>query len=137
VVEAELEETVAELVAAEVVAEVLAEVEAEIEAELEAEIEAELEVAAVAAEAEAEVEALAAMRPETPVDADGSTPAAPTKRRAQVAGRRVRAAEVMRGRRFLVEYRLERVVRAVDIHDALRQASSLGATQLTAITRED
>jgi hypothetical protein len=143
VVEAQLEETVAELVAAEVVAEALAEiaseVAAEVEAELEevaevaAEIEAELEVAAI----EAQVEALAATEPETPVTADLSAPATPAKRRAPVATRRVRAAEVIRGRRFLVEYRLERVVRAVDIHDALRQASSLGASQLTAITRED
>jgi hypothetical protein len=74
---------------------------------------------------------------ETSVNGDLSAPAAAPKRRAPLATRRVRAAEVIRGRRFLVEYRLERVVRAVDIHDALRQASGLGASQLTAITRED
>jgi hypothetical protein len=48
-----------------------------------------------------------------------------------------RAEEIARGRRFLVEYRVERVLHAVDIHDALRQAANFGAAQLTAITRED
>jgi pilus assembly protein FimV len=159
VVEAELEVTVADLVAAEIVAEAEAELEvaAEIVAEAEAELEAAVEIAAeaeaelkaaaeIAAEAEAEleaavvearVEALTATEPATPVNGELSTPAASAKRRAPVTARRARAAEVIRGRRFLVEYRLERVVRAVDIHDALRQASSLGAAQLTAITRED
>jgi hypothetical protein len=36
-----------------------------------------------------------------------------------------------------VQYRVERVLQAVDIHDALRQAANLGAAELTAITRED
>jgi hypothetical protein len=36
---------------------------------------------------------------------------------------------------FAVEYRAERVVRAADIRDALRQASALGATDILAIER--
>jgi ribosomal protein L12E/L44/L45/RPP1/RPP2 len=63
-------------------------------------------------------------------------PVATPKRRAP-QNRRARAVEVARGRRFLVEYRVERVLYAVDIHDALRKAATLGAAQLTAITRED
>ena len=68
-----------------------------------------------------------------------TTTSTPVVRRArrQVAPRKARAEEIARGRLFLVEYRVERVLHAVDIHDALRQAASLGAAQLTAITRED
>jgi hypothetical protein len=153
-VELEPEESILELVAAEIEAEVETEVEAaaeiaalEAEAEL-AELEAEAELAvleaeAEAAELEATVEALlseeteAPEAPETAVNGDVTAPATPVRRRAPMTTRRVPAAEVIRGRRFLVEYRVERVLRAVDIHDALRQASSLGAAQLTAITRED
>jgi hypothetical protein len=124
VVKAETEDTLPQLVVA----------------EIEAEVESALEVAAVEGLLEALVEAadeVLPTEPKTPADEDLSTPAVSAKRRAPVTTRRVRAAEVIRGRRFLVEYRLERVVRAVDIHDALRQAGSLGASQLTAITRED
>jgi hypothetical protein len=73
---------------------------------------------------------------DTPTPVNG-TPAPAPRRRAPVVTRKARAAEVARGRRFLVEYRVERVLRAVDIHDALRQAANLGAARLTAITRED
>jgi hypothetical protein len=52
--------------------------------------------------------------------------------------RRVATAEaVARGRRFLVEYQVERVLHAVDIHDALRKAAVLGASEVVAITRDD
>jgi hypothetical protein len=48
---------------------------------------------------------------------------------------------VSNGRRFLaeyqVEYQAERVLRAVDIRDALRKAATLGASEVLAITRED
>ena len=44
---------------------------------------------------------------------------------------------VARGRRFLVEYQVERVLHAVDIHDALRKAAVLGASDVVAITRDD
>jgi hypothetical protein len=82
----------------------------------------------------APLELVAEERSPEPVAVQDRTPA--PKRRAPQT-RRARAAEVARGRRFLVEYRVERVLHAVDIHDALRQAAALGAQQLTAITRED
>lgn len=79
----------------------------------------------------------AAVRASTRAKApEAVAPAASPKRRAPQT-RRARAVEVARGRRFLVEYRVERVLHAVDIHDALRKAASLGAAQVTAITRED
>jgi hypothetical protein len=67
-----------------------------------------------------------------------ATTAAPVRRarRSVAPKKQQRAEEIARGRRFLVEYRVERVLHAVDIHDALRQAASLGASKLTAITRE-
>jgi hypothetical protein len=61
-------------------------------------------------------------------------PAAPRQRRRRVT-------PVSNGRRFLaeyqVEYQAERVLRAVDIRDALRKAATLGASEVLAITRED
>jgi ribonuclease E len=68
-----------------------------------------------------------------------ATASAPVVRRTRrpAAPRKARAEEIARGRRFLVEYHVETVLHAVDIHDALRQAANLGAAQLTAITRED
>lgn len=82
---------------------------------------------------------LVAVKEPTPAKVEDVAPAAPaaTPKRRAPQTRRTRAVEVARGRRFLVEYRVERVLHAVDIHDALRQAASLGAAQLTAITRED
>jgi len=44
---------------------------------------------------------------------------------------------VARGQRFLVHYRLERVLRANSIHDALRQVATYGPGEVVAITRED
>ena len=44
---------------------------------------------------------------------------------------------VARAQRFRVEYQVERVLRAADIRDALRQAAALGAAEVLAITRED
>jgi hypothetical protein len=96
----------------------------------------------VLAEAEAEADTSgvdeAPEMVETPLNGK-ATAAAPVVRRARrpAAPRKARAEEIARGRRFLVEYHVERVLHAVDIHDALRQAANLGAAQLTAITRED
>ena len=64
-------------------------------------------------------------------------PAAPKPARKQRVKRQASAAEVARGQRFLVEYRLERTLRADSIHDALRQLASFGAADVVAITRED
>ena len=57
--------------------------------------------------------------------------------------RRVSTAEIQDGalprsgaHQFRVRFTLERVFDARDIHDALRQAQSLGATDVEAITRE-
>jgi hypothetical protein len=47
------------------------------------------------------------------------------------------AAAAPRGYQFVVEYRVERVVRASDIRDALRQVNALGAADVAAITRAD
>ena len=58
-----------------------------------------------------------------------SAPTTPTRKR--------RAAVIApTGHTFVVEYRDERVLRAVDIHDALRQIATLGDAQVTALTRE-
>jgi hypothetical protein len=43
---------------------------------------------------------------------------------------------VERGYQFLVEYQVERVLRAANIRDALRQTAALGASEILAITRE-
>jgi len=51
--------------------------------------------------------------------------------------RRAPAVNASNGYTFVVEYRDERILRAVDIHDALRQVATLGAAEVTAITRED
>jgi transposase-like protein len=40
-------------------------------------------------------------------------------------------------RQFRIQFRAERVIHARDIREALRQAESLGATEVTAVTRED
>ena len=51
--------------------------------------------------------------------------------------RRQVAQPVASGRQFLVEYRLERVVRADSIRDALRQVAVFGPAEVVAINRED
>ena len=51
---------------------------------------------------------------------------------------RARTRDAMRDRRqFLVQYRVERLIQAVDVRDALRQAASLGATDVLEIARQD
>lgn len=40
-------------------------------------------------------------------------------------------------REFLIQYRVERIIQAVDVHDALRQVTSLGATDVLEIARQD
>jgi hypothetical protein len=65
-------------------------------------------------------------------------PAKPTRaRRAPVRRATPRRAPAVTGQRFVVEYRVDRVVRAANIRDALRQANALGASDVVAITRED
>ena len=68
--------------------------------------------------------------------------AATTTRRASVPAPRTpstgsAASQPGRARqRFRIQFQGERVVEAQDIRDALRQAESLGATQITAVVRE-
>jgi hypothetical protein len=51
---------------------------------------------------------------------------------------RARTRDATRDRRqFLVQYRVERLIQAVDVRDALRQAASLGATDVLEIARQD
>jgi outer membrane biosynthesis protein TonB len=65
-------------------------------------------------------------------------PARPTRaRRAPARLVTPRRAPAVTGQRFVVEYRVERVVGAANIRDALRQAAALGAADVVAITRED
>ena len=40
-------------------------------------------------------------------------------------------------RQFIVEYQVQRMLRATDIHDVVRQAAALGATSILSATRED
>jgi hypothetical protein len=40
-------------------------------------------------------------------------------------------------RQFLVQYRVDRLIRAVDVRDALRQVASFGATDVLEIARQD
>ena len=84
---------------------------------------------------------------------EGPSGARPARRvSARSSGLRVRLARVMEktpapagtvaagtGKRqqFRILFMAERVVRATDIGDALRQAESLGATEITAVSRED
>jgi hypothetical protein len=57
---------------------------------------------------------------------------------ARRAARKQRAANprpVGKTQRFAVEYRLERVLRATDIRDAMRRATALGASEILTIER--
>jgi hypothetical protein len=126
VVETILEEAVPEL---ELVVETLLEVDAAVP-----EVVAAAVAEALSTETTDTLESVATLEAPTPINA---TPAPAPRRRAPIVTRKARAAEVARGRRFLVEYRVERVLHAVDIHDALRKAANFGAARLTAITRED
>jgi hypothetical protein len=49
----------------------------------------------------------------------------------------IRNGRVARGARFRVEFQVQRVVRAADLHEALRQVQSLGAVEVIAITQEN
>jgi len=86
--------------------------------ELEA-IVMELEAVVTAPETESVVPAT----PEAP-HVNGVIKRAPTRRRQ--ASRQ----------KFVVEYRAERIIKAADIHDALRVAATLGAADIVSITRE-
>ena len=78
-----------------------------------------------------------------------AAPAAPTRpstrggrgpavRRATPSARRAASAPRAGGRRqFRIHFRGERVIQARDIREALRQAESLGAIEVTAVTRAD
>ena len=76
---------------------------------------------------------LAAVEPGTPPAAAVAAPAAPGRRRAT----RRAATRRQQLREFLIQYRVERVIQAVDVHDALRQLASLGATDVLEIARQD
>jgi len=69
-----------------------------------------------------------------------TVPAKPARARRQPApARRVtrRRAPAAATQRFVVEYQVERVVRAATIQDALRQVTALGAADVVAIVPED
>ena len=74
-----------------------------------------------------------------PVEAvNGTNGHAPKPVRKARARRSLKTTEMAaRGQRFLVEYRLERVLRADSIREALRQVASYGPGEVVAITRED
>jgi hypothetical protein len=68
---------------------------------------------------------------------------APTRTLATAPPRRARTSRPGRRdgtsdrRQFLVQYRVERLIQAVDVRDALRQVTSLGATDVLEIARQD
>ena len=62
--------------------------------------------------------------------------ASATPRRARPGRLRTRNGTSDR-RQFLVQYRVERLIQAVDVRDALRQVTSLGATDVLEIARQD
>ncbi len=100
-----------------------------------AEIPAEtVEVEVLEPVAVAELVELPAPASEAEVEAEVITNRRPGVRRAARAKAPRPAADL---RRFLVEYRVDRVVRAVDVRDALRQVASLGATDVLEIARQD
>ena len=68
---------------------------------------------------------------------DGETDTAPRIRRRRMTAVRQRRIPPADAREFLIEYRVQRVVRAVDVRDALRQVESLGATDVLEIARQD
>ena len=69
-------------------------------------------------------------------EAPTSTVASVTPRRARPSRLRTRDGTSDR-RQFLVQYRVERLIQAVDVRDALRQVTSLGATDVLEIARQD
>jgi len=95
-------------------------------------IPVEMPAAPIAEPAHAETNGVAAQ----PVHAQTNGVVA-AKRTRKPYVRRAVAQPIANAQRFLVSYRLERVVRANSIREALRQAEGLGATSVVAITRED
>jgi hypothetical protein len=71
--------------------------------------------------------------------APAAPPAAPARRARRAPARRAtrRPAPAVSTQRFLVEYQVERVIRAATLQDALRQVNALGASDVLGITRED
>jgi len=94
----------------------------------------EVEVLEPVAVAVAEPVELPAAASEAEVEVEVSSGRQPVVRRAARAKAPRPAADP---RRFLIEYRVDRVVRAVDVRDALRQVASLGATDVLEIARQD
>ena len=94
----------------------------------------EVEVLEPVAVAVADPVELPAAASEAEVEVEVSSGRQPVVRRAARAKAPRPAADL---RRFLIEYRVDRVVRAVDVRDALRQVASLGATDVLEIARQD
>ena len=59
------------------------------------------------------------------------------QRRSAPARREVVTSQPTERREFVVEYRKERVLKAADIRDAMRQVTALGAVNILAATREN
>jgi hypothetical protein len=78
------------------------------------------------------VEAIVVVKPVVATNGH-TTKSAPTRQ----TRKRLTTVNTTTGHTFVVEYRDERVLRAVDIHDALRQLETLGDAQVTALTREN
>lgn len=73
-----------------------------------------------------------------PVHTNGKTHVRPVRpRRAAKIERQVMATQPTTSTKFVVEYRVERLLTAASIRDALRQAEALGAVDVLAATRED
>jgi len=73
-----------------------------------------------------------------PEQVEPATPRVPTVKLRAARTSRPQTRETARDRRqFLVQYRVERLIQAVDVHDALRQVASLGATDVLEIARQD
>ena len=73
-----------------------------------------------------------------PEQAEPATTTGPRVKLRATRTARARTRDATRDRRqFLVQYRVERLVQAVDVRDALRQAASLGATDVLEIARQD
>src|SRR5438270_6583424 len=73
-----------------------------------------------------------------PEQAEPATATGPRVKLRATRTARARTRDATRDRRqFLVQYRVERLVQAVDVRDALRQAASLGATDVLEIARQD
>jgi hypothetical protein len=94
-----------------------------------------LPVAPAAAQHVAPVVLPVATRPDAPTTAVKRV-ARPRQKSAPAAPPAPRNGRANTTYRFLVRYRTETVVEAIDIHDALRQVELLGATEVLALTRK-